>query len=71
MLKTQPILDFALKKFKNWTFNFFLIFNSRWATKIRTDLYNSKLETSPNLIFGSSIEMINYVFIVTTNKDVQ
>ena len=54
MLKTQPILDFALKKFKNWTFNFFLIFNSRWATKIRTDLDNSKLETGLAYISSDS-----------------
>ena len=54
MLKTQPILDFALKKFKNWTFNFFLIFNSRWATKIGTDLENSKLETGLAYISSDS-----------------
>ena len=40
MLKTQYIIDFALKKFKNWIF--FLIFNSMWAIKIGTDLGNPK-----------------------------
>ena len=49
MLKTQYILDFALKKFKNWTFIYFLIFNSRWATKIGTGLGNSKLGTGSAL----------------------
>jgi hypothetical protein len=46
MLKTQYILDFALKKLKNWTF-IFLIFNSRWATKIGTGLDKPKLGSRP------------------------
>jgi hypothetical protein len=54
MLKTQYILDFALKKFKNWTFIYFLIFNSRWATKIGTGLGNPKLGT------GSVVRSLKY-----------
>jgi hypothetical protein len=45
MLKTQYILDFALKKKLKIEPLFFLIFNSRWAIKIGTGLGNPKLGT--------------------------
>ena len=58
MLKTQYILDFALKKIKNWIF--FLIFNSRWVTKIGTGLGNSKLGTGPDCNLQKYIKDVAY-----------
>ena len=61
MLKTQYILDFALKKFKNWTFIFKKIFNSRWATKIVMGLGNPKLET--NLVYKCLPQAFSFLHI--------
>ena len=57
MLKTQYILDFTLKKIKKIGPLFFLVFNSRWATKIGTGLGNSKLRTGPEWC-GSNTTLI-------------